>query len=111
MSERLYYTNAYQTEFQARVTAVKTINSQPAVILDQSCFYPTSGGQPYDTGMLHGKKVVDVLVDEQGEVVHLLAEPLPEAQVGQLIQGAIDWPRRYDHMQQHAGQHLLSQLF
>ena len=78
MSERLYYTNAYQTEFQARVTAVKTINSQPAVILDQSCFYPTSGGQPYDTGTLHGKRVVDVMIDEQGEVVHILAEPLPE---------------------------------
>ena len=111
MSERLYYTNAYQTEFQARVTALMTINGQPAVILDQSCFYPTSGGQPYDTGILHGKRVVDVLIDEQGEVVHILAEPLPEVQVGQLIQGAIDWPRRYDHMQQHAGQHLLSQLF
>lgn len=111
MSERLYYTNAYQTEFQARVTAVSIVNGQPAVILDQSCFYPTSGGQPYDTGMLHGKRVVEVLVNAQGEVVHLLAEPLPEETVGELIHGVIDWPRRYDHMQQHAGQHLLSQLF
>lgn len=111
MSERLYYTNAYQTEFQARVTAVKTVNGQPAVILDQSYFYPTSGGQPHDTGLLHGKKVIDVVVDEQGAVVHILAEPLCEVQVGQVIEGAIDWPRRYDHMQQHAGQHLLSQLF
>lgn len=111
MSERLYYTDAYQTEFQARVTALTTIKGQPAVILDQSCFYPTSGGQPYDTGMLQGKNVVDVMVDEQGMVVHILAEPLPEAQVGQIVQGVIDWPRRYDHMQQHAGQHLLSQLF
>lgn len=111
MSERLYYTNAYQTEFQARVTALKTVNEQPAVLLDQSYFYPTSGGQPYDTGSLHGKRVVDVQIDEEGHVVHVLAEPLPVEQIGQLIQATIDWPRRYDHMQQHAGQHLLSQLF
>lgn len=111
ISERLYYTNSYQTEFQARVTAITSVNGQPAVLLDQSYFYPTSGGQPYDTGVLHGKSVVDVQIDNEGQVVHLLAEPLPPEQVGQLIQAAIDWPRRYDHMQQHAGQHLLSQLF
>lgn len=110
-SERLYYTNAYQTEFQARVTAITSVNGQPAVLLDQSYFYPTSGGQPYDTGVLHGKSVVDVQIDDEGEIVHLLAEPLPPEQIGQIIQATIDWPRRYDHMQQHAGQHLLSQLF
>lgn len=116
MSERLYYTNSYQTEFAAHITAVTTHNGQPAVLLDQSVFYPTSGGQPHDTGWLRSGvlpdlQVIDVVVDEQGRVAHLLAEaPAPEA-VGQVVNGLIDWPRRYDHMQQHSGQHLLSQLF
>ncbi|MCE7979740.1 MAG: alanyl-tRNA editing protein [Caldilinea sp. CFX5] len=111
MTTRLYYTNAYQTEFTANVTTLTTVNGQLAVILDQSCFYPTSGGQPNDTGILGGKAVLDVMVDEQGEVLHLLAEPLAPEQAWEPITGQLDWPRRYDHMQQHSGQHLLSQLF
>ncbi len=111
MTTRLYYTNAYQTEFTANVTTLTTLNGQMAVILDQSCFYPTSGGQPNDTGILGGKAVLDVVVNEQGEVLHLLAEPLAPEQAWEPITGQIDWPRRYDHMQQHSGQHLLSQLF
>ncbi|MEZ4731140.1 MAG: DHHA1 domain-containing protein [Caldilineaceae bacterium] len=111
MSKRLYYTDAYQTEFDAQMTAVTTVNGQPALVLDQSCFYPSSGGQPYDIGTLNGKPVVDVIAGEQGEVYHVLSEALPEAQVGQVVHGVIDWERRYDHMQQHAGQHLLSQIF
>lgn len=111
MTTRLYYTNAYQTEFTASATTVTTVKGQSAVILDQSCFYPTSGGQPNDRGVLGGKTVVDVMVDEQGEVLHLLAEPLAPEQVWEPLAGRIDWPRRYDHMQQHSGQHLLSQLF
>lgn len=111
MSERLYYTNAYQTEFEARITGVTTVNQQPAVVLDQSYFYPTSGGQPYDTGMLNSQLVVEVVIGEAGEVLHILQEPLPDAQRGQMVHGSIDWERRYDHMQQHSGQHLLSQIF
>lgn len=111
MTTRLYYTNAYQTDFTANVTTLTTINGQLAVILDQSCFYPTSGGQPNDTGSLGGKTVLDVMVDEQGAVLHLLAEPLAPEQAWEPLTGRIDWPRRYDHMQQHSGQHLLSQLF
>jgi len=111
MTTRLYYTNAYQTEFTATVTTVTTSHGQPAVILDQSCFYPTSGGQPNDTGVLGGKAVIDVIVDEQGEVLHLLADPLAPEQAWETIAGRIDWARRYDHTQQHSGQHLLSQLF
>lgn len=111
MSKRLYYTDSYQTEFDAHITAVTTVNGQPALLLDQSCFYPTSGGQPYDIGTMGGKAVVDVIAGEQGEVFHLLAEALPDAQIGQAVHGIIDWERRYDHMQQHAGQHLLSQIF
>jgi alanyl-tRNA synthetase len=110
MTTRLYYTNAYQTDFTANVTTLTTVNGQLAVILDQSCFYPTSGGQPNDTGILGGKAVLDVMVDAQGEVLHLLAEPLAPEQAWEPITGQIDWPRRYDHMQQHSGQHLLSQL-
>jgi alanyl-tRNA synthetase len=111
MTTRLYYTNTYQTEFTAQVTTVTTVNGQPAVMLDQSCFYPTSGGQPNDTGVLGGKRVLDVMVNEAGEVLHLLAEPLAPEQVWEPLAGRIDWPRRYDHTQQHSGQHLLSQLF
>ena len=111
MTTRLYYTNTYQTEFTAQVTTVTTVNGQPAVILDQSCFYPTSGGQPNDTGVLGGKRVLDVMVNEEGDVLHLLAEPLAPEQVWEPLAGRIDWPRRYDHTQQHSGQHLLSQLF
>lgn len=111
MSTRLYYTNAYQTTFEARLIAVTTVNGEPAILLDQSCFYPTSGGQPHDIGTVAGRSVTNVVVGDQGEVFHILAEALPEAQIGQMVQGVIDWERRYDHMQQHAGQHLLSQIF
>ena len=111
MSERLYYTDAYTTEFEAHITAMTTVNGRPAIVLDQSYFYPTSGGQSYDTGTVGGKTVIDVMVGEQGQVFHILADALPEAMIGEKVQGKLDWSRRYDHMQQHAGQHLLSQLF
>ena len=76
------------------------------VYLDRTAFYPTSGGQPFDRGLLGGSAVVDV-VDEGDRVAHLLAAPIP---VGP-VEGAVDWPRRFDHMQQHTGQHLLSAVF
>jgi len=109
MSERLYYTNSYLSAFQARVVAVDMQDARPAVRLTQSCFYPTSGGQPYDTGTLDGVAVVDVVSVEDG-VLHILAAA-PRFGVGDVVQGVIDWARRYDHMQQHSGQHLLSQHF
>lgn len=71
--------------------------------LDRTAFYPTSGGQPHDTGRLGGVEVVDV-VDEGDRIAHLLAAPLPDGPTS----GQVDWPRRFDHMQQHTGQHLLS---
>ncbi|HMN30445.1 MAG TPA: alanyl-tRNA editing protein, partial [Caldilineaceae bacterium] len=110
-TERLYYTAAYQTEFDATLTALATVNDQPAVLLDRSCFYPTSGGQPFDTGALGGQTVVDVVAGENGEVWHLLAEAWQGVALGGVVHGKVDWPRRYDHMQQHSGQHLLSQIF
>ncbi len=109
MDERLYYEDAYLTRFSAQVLERFSHAEQPAVRLSRSAFYPTSGGQPHDTGGLNGTAVVDVQVGADGAVLHLLAEPLPEQT--ESVSGQIDWPRRYDHMQQHSGQHLLSQTF
>lgn len=106
---RRYYEDAYTTRFTARITDRRQVDGSPAVVLDETYFYPTSGGQPHDTGTLNGVPVVDVRVGEDGAVLHFLAAPLP-LDVEQ-VQGEIDWPRRYDHMQQHSGQHLLSQVF
>ena len=108
MNERLYYEDAYLDRFNALVTERFRREDQPAVKLDRSAFYPTSGGQPHDMGRLNGTAVVDVVVGEEGAVLHLLEEPLPEGI--ESVSGQIDWARRYDHMQQHSGQHLLSQV-
>jgi len=110
MTKRLYYDDAYVTHFAARLVEQIPYGDRFAVVLDQTAFYPTSGGQPFDLGILGGGKVVDVLVRERDDaVLHLLAAPL----TGQLdeIFGEIDWDRRFDHMQQHTGQHVLSQAF
>ena len=104
MSHRLYYTDARLTRFEARVTARSDDNLR--ITLDRTAFYPTSGGQPHDTGTLGGAAVIDV-VEEADAIVHVLAEPAP---LDGNITGEVDWPRRFDHMQQHTGQHLLSGL-
>ncbi|MFN8445411.1 MAG: DHHA1 domain-containing protein [Caldilineaceae bacterium] len=111
MTKRLYYDTSYQTSCEAIVTEIHNANNRSALILDQTLFYPTSGGQPNDTGQIAGLSVVDVMVDEAGEVRHLLAEGTSLPQIGERVQCIIDWARRYDHMQQHSGQHLLSQVF
>jgi alanyl-tRNA synthetase len=111
LTERLYYTDAYLRTFDAHIVQVRTDGARTHVALDRSAFYPTSGGQPHDTGMLAGARVVDVTADD-GTVWHTLeGEPAAGLTVGVAVEGAIDWPRRYDFMQQHAGQHLLSQVF
>ncbi|MFO7539770.1 MAG: alanyl-tRNA editing protein [Chloroflexota bacterium] len=107
MSLRLYYDDAYLTEFTAHVTARLEIEGQPAVVLDRSCFYPTSGGQPHDQGWLNETAVTNVTLHPDHGLLHWLASPLSTDRVN----GRIDWPRRFDHMQQHTGQHLLSQAF
>ncbi len=105
-TERLYFADPYLTRFSARVIAREQRQQGPAVALDQSAFYPEGGGQPADTGMLGDTTVLDVQV-EDGVVWHTLDQALePE-----IVQGAINWPRRFDHMQQHHGQHLLSAAF
>lgn len=107
MTTRLYYTDAYQTAFTARV--VDRSADGHRVYLDRTAFYPTSGGQPHDLGSLGGIPIVDV-VDEDDRIAHVLAAALPETPADAL-DGTIDWARRFDHMQQHTGQHLLSALF
>lgn len=105
MTRKLYYEDQYARKFTARV--IKSAkNARPFVVLDQTLFYPTGGGQPSDTGTLNGVKVLEVL-EEEGEIRHYL-----EGEVsGESVTGEIDWDRRLDHMQQHHGQHLLSAAF
>jgi alanyl-tRNA synthetase len=101
MTVRLYYTDAYLRDFEAAV--VDRADDGRRIYLDRTAFYPTSGGQPFDTGRLGGIEVLDV-VDEGERVAHVLARPL----AGATTSGAVNWDRRFDHMQQHTGQHLLS---
>lgn len=105
-TERLYYADCYLREFEARVLAVEPEARGFRIYLDRSAFYPESGGQPSDRGTLGGVPVLDV-VEENDVVVHLV-ERGPE---GDRLTGQIDWPRRFDHMQQHTGQHALSAAF
>lgn len=96
MTERLYYNDAYLKEFDAAVLACEPERDAWRVRLDRSAFYPTSGGQPYDTGTLGGANIVDVYVDKDGEMWHVVDAPLA---VGARVEGRIDWVRRFDHMQ------------
>jgi alanyl-tRNA synthetase len=108
MTERLYYHDPYLREFDAAIVETTTHEGRTAVVLDRTTFYPTSGGQPHDTGTLSGARVVDVISDdESGRVLHVV-DRAPE---GTAVHGSIDWTRRFDHMQQHTGQHVLSAAF
>ncbi len=105
---RLYYDDAYTLEFSARVTERLTVDGHPALILDQTYFYPSSGGQPNDLGTISGVPVIDVTARQaDGEVVHVLDGEV-EAET---VAGMVDRARRIDHMQHHTGQHILSQAF
>jgi alanyl-tRNA synthetase len=117
MTQRIYYRDPYCRRFDAVVTRAFEHDGRPAVTLDRTAFYPTSGGQPFDTGRLDDVAVVETVdLDddaEQGDpdkggVAHVVAGPLVE---GTRVSGEIDWPRRFDHMQQHTGQHVLSAAF
>ncbi len=108
MEKRSYYQDAYSYTFDAKIIEKVAVNGRFAVILDHSYFYPTSGGQPHDVGTLNAVPVIDVLVrPEDDAVLHVLAGNLTET----AVHGQIDWPRRFDHMQQHSGQHILSRAF
>lgn len=122
MVERLYYSGSYLRDFTARVTDIRELlrtegKSVWQVALDRTAFYPTSGGQPHDLGVLRATSrsgavlevpVIAVEEDDHGEVWHHTLKPLP---AGAEVRGEIDWQRRLDHIQQHSGQHLLSAVF
>ena len=105
-TRRLYFNDPYQVEFEANVAGRTEKEGKPAIIIDQTCFYPESGGQPSDRGTINGIEVIDVK-EEEGKVLHVIAEDIKDKR----IHGFIDWETRFDHMQQHGGQHILSQSF
>jgi alanyl-tRNA synthetase len=107
-SERLYYTDAYLIEFDAVVRDAVKRDDRWNVTLDRTAFYPTSGGQPFDVGTLGEAQVVDVFEQEDGSIGHLVDRELEK---NSRVRGQVDWKRRFDHMQQHTGQHLLSAAF
>jgi alanyl-tRNA synthetase len=110
VTERLYYSDSHLIEFEARVVDVTDrVSGWTAVVLDQTAFYPTGGGQPSDTGTLNGSRVVECIDDGDNGVLHVVqgAAPVRDS----VVRGRVDWARRLDHIQQHTGQHILSQAF
>ena len=109
-TERLYYADSHLIEFDARVVDVTDrVSGWTGVVLNRTAFYPTGGGQPGDTGTLNGARVVECIDDGDKGVLHVVQGAAP-ARDG-IVHGRIDWPRRLDHIQQHTGQHILSQAF
>lgn len=108
VTERLYYSDSHLIEFEARVVDVtERVSGWTAIVLDRTAFYPTGGGQPSDTGTLNGVRVVECIDDGDNGVLHVVQGAAPGR--GDAVRGRIDWSRRLDHMQQHTGQHILSQ--
>jgi alanyl-tRNA synthetase len=114
MTERLYYTDSFLYDFHAEIADVIP-GERTAVVLDRTAFYPTSGGQVFDTGALSANgtalRVTEVAEDESGKILHYMEAPSPVLKQGQKVIGTIDPERRRDHMQQHSGQHVLSAAF
>ena len=105
MTQKLYLNDSYLRKIYATVIEQTEVKGKQGIILDQTVFFPTSGGQPHDTGTINNRSVVDVFEDQRKKIVHLL-----EASInGVRVEGRINWTRRFDHMQQHTGQHILSQ--
>lgn len=105
-SKRLYWENPYQRCFTAQVVRRVERDGRIALVLDATCFYPDSGGQPHDTGEINGVRVLEVL-EQEDEILHVVEQDVALP----FVTGAIDWGRRFDHMQQHCGQHILSAAF
>lgn len=109
MGNKIFYQDPYITSFTAKViTQEKDNNGNNYIVLDQTAFYPTGGGQPHDIGAIENINVLNV-EEVEGEVRHYLETELDN--VNATVEGVIDWARRFDHMQQHAGQHILSAAF
>ncbi|MEW6127581.1 MAG: DHHA1 domain-containing protein [Acidobacteriota bacterium] len=106
---RLYYSDSALLDFQATVLEVQTVNGQTRIVLDQTAFYPTGGGQPFDTGRLSGIEIIEV-IEENDKIFHI-TNASEQLSVGQIVECHIDAARRLEHLQQHSGQHLLSQAF
>lgn len=111
MAVKLFHLDAYAREFTSVVTGVRRREGRvTAVALAETAFYPAAGGQPADQGHLDAMEVTDVL-EEDGEIWHAV-QPSAQGQVeGFSVAGSLNWERRFDHMQQHTGQHILSQAF
>ena len=108
VTERLYYSDSHLIEFEARVVDVtERVSGWTAVVLDRTAFYPTGGGQPSDTGMLNRSRVVECIDDGDKGVLHVVQGVAPARDA--IVRGRVDWARRLDHIQQHTGQHILSQ--
>lgn len=111
-TDRLYYHDSFLFDFDARVVEAFDRNGRTAIVLDRTAFYPTSGGQVHDLGVLtaHGQQIAisEVADEEDGRVLHFVSEALA---VGTQVYGAVDSSRRRDHVQQHSGQHVLSAAF
>jgi alanyl-tRNA synthetase len=105
-TKRLYFDNPYQVEFKANVIGREVFEKKPALLLDQTCFYPESGGQLADKGKINGVEVLDVL-EKDTMILHIMQSEVESDKVS----GVINWETRFDHMQQHSGQHILSQCF
>jgi len=116
MTDHLYYHDSFLYEFDADVAEVTSVDSRPAIILDRTAFYPTSGGQVFDTGWIRPAgaeqkcRVTEVAERDGGAILHFL-ETAADIKQGSRIRGFIDIDRRRDHMQQHSGQHVLSAAF
>jgi len=107
-TERLYYSDSHLIEFEALVIdKSERVSGWTAVTLDRTAFYPTGGGQPSDTGTLNGARVLECIDAEDDGVLHVVQGRAPE--IGASVKGRVDWARRLDHIQQHTGQHILSQ--
>ncbi|HUS31523.1 MAG TPA: alanine--tRNA ligase-related protein [Kofleriaceae bacterium] len=106
MTRRLYHEDAYTRRFDAQVIAHATYKGEPALVLDQTAFYPEAGGQLGDRGVLGGLAVRDTQELDDGTIVHLVGGELPA--IGSRVEGELDWARRRQHMAQHTAQHLLS---
>jgi alanyl-tRNA synthetase len=110
VTERLYYSDSHLIEFEARVVDVtERVSGWTAIVLNRTAFYPTGGGQPSDTGTLDGMRVVECIDDGERGVLHVVQGTTPARDA--IVRGRVDWARRLDHMQQHTGQHILSQAF
>jgi len=111
LTERIYYTDPYAAEFDATIVDIEAWSvehpERRGVVLDRTAFYPTSGGQPFDIGALGSARVIEVVDRPDGSILHVVEGDLERG----VVRGRIDWSRRFDHMQQHTGQHVLSAAF